>query len=90
MDLSATASAINPTLLPLLELLDRRRAVIADHASRDRDAASHLAALQEVSEGIMAAHQEMGRTLPPRLQHYLTQCSYDKAAAWIRSGGAES
>jgi hypothetical protein len=90
MDLPATASPVNNTLLPLLELLDKRRAVIADHAWRDRDAASHLSALQKVSEAIMAAHLEMGRTLPPRLQHYLTQCSYDKAAAWIRSGGAES
>ncbi len=89
MDLPATASPINTTLLPLLELLDRRRAVIADHAWRDRDAPAHLAALQEVSEAIVATHQDHGRTLPPRLQHYLTQCSYDKAAAWIRSGGAE-
>ncbi len=79
----------DPTLLSLLHLLENRRALIADHPFRDRDAASHLAALQAVSEAIVAEHQQLRPTLPPRLQHYLTQCSYDKAAAWITSGSAE-
>lgn len=79
----------DPALLPLLTLLQRRREIIADHAWRDRDAASHLSALQEVSESLMAEHQRIRPGLPGRLQHYLTQCSYDKAAAWIQSGGAE-
>ena len=76
--------APDPIYLPLLALLERRSAVIADHAWRDRDAATHLAALQEVSEALMAEPQ-----LPARLRHYLTQCSYSKAAAWIESGGVE-
>ena len=79
----------NPLFPSLLALLEKRRAVIADHAWRDRDAATHLAALQEVSETLMAEHQRLRAQLPPRLQHYLTQCSYDKAAAWIESGGEE-
>ena len=79
----------DPLLTSLQSLLARRRAVIADHVWRDRDAAAHLASLQEVSEAIMAEHQRLRAELPPRLQHYLTQCSYDKAAAWIESGGAE-
>ena len=72
---------------PLLTLLQQRRALIADHAWRDRDAPAHLAALQAISEALTAEHQRLRPQLPPRLQHYLTQCSYDKAAAWIESGG---
>jgi hypothetical protein len=79
----------DPAFPTLLSLLEKRRAVIADHAWRDRDAAAHLAALQAVSEALMAEHQLLRPQLPPRLQHYLTQCSYDKAAAWIQSGGVE-
>ncbi len=74
-------------LLPLLALLQQRRAVIADHPWRDRDAPAHLAALQAISEAILAEHQVLRPQLPPRLQHYLAQCSFDKAAAWIESGG---
>lgn len=77
----------HPAYDSLLRLLQQRRAVIADHAWRDRDAASHLAGLQAVSEALMAEHQRLRANLPPRLQHYLTQCSYDKAEAWIESGG---
>jgi len=79
----------DPSLAPLLTLLEQRRAIIADHAWRDRDAAAHLEALRHVSEAITAEHQLRRAAVPPRLNHYLTQCSYDKAAAWIRSGGVE-
>jgi hypothetical protein len=80
----------DPTYVPLLELLQQRRAVIADHAWRDRDSASHLAELQRVSEAIQQEHLRLRPGLPARLQHYLTQCSYDKAAIWITNGGVES
>ena len=76
----------DPALLPLKNLLDQRRAIIADHAWRDRDAPAHLAALQAISEALTAEHHRLRPTLPPRLQHYLTQCSYDKAATWITLG----
>lgn len=79
--------ASDPTFLPLLDLLRQRRALIADHAWRDRDAAGHLTALQQISEAVMVEHTNLRPQLPPRLQHYLTQCSYDKAAAWIEAGG---
>jgi hypothetical protein len=78
----------NPTYLPLLNLLLRRRAVISDHAWRDRDGPSHLAGLQQVCEAIMAEQERLfAAGLPPRLRHYLTQCSYDKATSWIESDG---
>ncbi len=78
----------DPALLPLLTLLEKRRALIADHAWRDRAPDEHLDGLRQVSEAITAwlpAHP--AAAIPPRLRHYLTQCSYDKAAAWIRDGG---
>lgn len=68
-------------------LLIKRRGIIADHSWRDRDAEGHLDALRGVSETITAEHARLRAGLPPRLQHYLTQCSYDKALAWIQ--GAE-
>ena len=76
-----------PLYLPLLDLLRQRRTLVADHAWRDRDAAGHLAGLQQISEAVMAEHVKLRPGLPPRLQHYLNQCSYDKAAVWIESGG---
>lgn len=78
----------DPHYTPLLALLEKRRAVISDHDWRDQDPAAHLAALQQVSEELLSEHERLRPLLPPRLQHYLTQCSYDKAAAWITSGGA--
>jgi hypothetical protein len=67
--------------------LRRRRAVIADHAWRDREAAAHLDALRSVSEEIMAWTEKNRGQLDPRLEHYLDRCSYDKALAHLESGG---
>lgn len=76
--------------LPLLSMLQRRRSLIADHAWRDRDPSGHLAALQDISGQLEQEHQRLNPTLPPRLRHYLVQCSYDKAAAWIEAGGKDA
>ena len=72
-----------PPFADLASLLRRRREVIADHAFRDRDAAAHLDALREVSEAITAQHTLLRSQIPPRLNHYLTQCSFDKALGWL-------
>ncbi|MFZ9941379.1 MAG: hypothetical protein ACO3F7_04430 [Luteolibacter sp.] len=69
----------------LIELLKRREAVIADHAWRDRDSASHLDALREVSEAITAWHQENKNHLDPQLRHYLQKASFTKALAHLES-----
>lgn len=74
---------------PLEALLLRRRMVIADHAWRDWDPEGHLAALRGVSESLMAEHARLRPDLPARLQHYLTQCSYDKALAWVQGAAVE-
>jgi hypothetical protein len=67
----------------LRDLLQHRLDLIADHAFRDRDAAAHLAALQKVSEDLVAEHQKLRDGLPPRLNHFLTQASYSKALEYL-------
>ena len=64
-------------------MLQQRLGIIADHASRDRDPAAHLAALQHVSEAIHTEHQRLKPTLPARLNHFLTQASYHKALEFL-------
>ena len=73
-----------PTDLPALaDLLRQRITLIADHEFRDRDADAHLDALKTVSEQISAAHDELRGTLAPRLEHFMTGCSYQKALEFI-------
>jgi len=73
------------SLNPLRTLLQRRLDLIADHAFRDRDAAAHLAALQQVSEELAAEHLRLRPQLPPRLNHFLTQASFSKALEYLDS-----
>jgi hypothetical protein len=68
---------------PLRHLLQHRLDLIADHSFRDRDATAHLAALQKVSEAIAAEHEKLRSSLPPRLNHFLTQASYSKALEYL-------
>ena len=63
--------------------LRERRRVIADHEWRDRDPEAHLGALREVSEKIAALKERLGAVAPPRLRHFLDNCSYDKALAFL-------
>lgn len=72
----------------LKSLLQKRLAVIGDHALRDADPAAQLRALQEVSEAIEAEHQRLRGSLPGRLRHFLEQASYQKALALLEDGGA--
>ncbi len=67
----------------ITRLLRRRLTIIADHDFRDRDPQSHLAALKEVSESIETEHQNLLGKIHPRLEHFLSGCSYDKALAFI-------
>ena len=69
----------------LAELLRQRLTVISDHAFRDRDPEGHLDALKTVSETIMAKHAAMrdAGQLTPRLEHFLSNCSFDKALQLI-------
>ena len=67
----------------LISLLKERLATIADHDWRDRDPDGQLAKLQEVSEAIFAVHARLKGTLHPRLEHFMSGCSYDKALAFL-------
>jgi len=74
-----------PDLSHLRTLLQRRLDLIADHSFRDRDAAAHLLALQQVSEQLGAEHLHHRAELPPRLNHFLTQASFSKALEYLDS-----
>ncbi len=73
-------------LAELEACLRERRRVIADHDWRDRDPEAHLAALAEVSGKISALTERLGPVAPPRLRHFLDNCSYDKALALLAEG----
>ena len=70
-------------LNPLAKLLRQRLSVIADHELRERDPAAQLAELQRVSEALVDEQRRLQPGLPPRLAHFLTQASYNKALDWI-------
>lgn len=79
----------SPDLIPLAEALRERLAVIADHAHRNRDQAAHLQRLIDVSGKIVGLINSLSaQELDPQFRHYLEKKSYDKALAWIESGGA--
>lgn len=65
--------------LELQTLLQQRLVVISDHAFRDRDPASHLTALKEVSEAIQSYAAAHHREFDAKLRHYIAQSSYQKA-----------
>jgi hypothetical protein len=75
----------------LAQLLTERLDVIADHEWRERDAAGHLDRLKAVSEALVSEHERLRAlgAMPPRLNHFLSQCSYSKALDWVRHAGAE-
>ena len=77
-------------LRELASLLRRRLEVIADHEFRDRDSEGHLNALKQVSEAILDRHQKMESELPPRLAHFLSSCSFDKALQFIEDTSSRS
>ncbi len=85
---AALLGGVDPAYEPLRQLLRRRLEVIADRDLRERDPAGQLRQLQEVSEAITAEHARLRPQLPPRLNHYLTQASLQKALDWLE--GAEA
>jgi hypothetical protein len=68
----------------LIQLLERREAIIADHAWRDRDAAGHLDALMQVSTDIAGWTRKNDSRIDARLRHYLTNASFAKALAHLK------
>ena len=68
----------------LVQILEKRLEVIADHASRDRDPVAHLAALTEVSEAITTWHQEHRHEIDANLE--LSGASFQKALDYLQTG----
>lgn len=77
-------------LQQLIEMLERRLAVIANADLRENDPESQLAQLQEVSEAIMAFHEDHRDSIPIRLNHFLENCSFDKALLWCEDALGEN
>jgi hypothetical protein len=71
----------------LIKLLCRRRDVISDREFRDRDTFGHLGALKEVSEAISAWHLAHKAEIDARLDHFLSNSSFDKALVYLESEG---
>ena len=72
-------------LRELATLLEQRLAVIGDTALRDSDPEAQLRQLQEVSESMVEMHSRLKNEgkVPARLDHFLTQCSYNKALDFV-------
>ena len=77
--------AITSGLRELAALLEQRLAVIGDTALRDSDPEAQLRQLQEVSESLVEMHGRLKSAgqVPARLDHFLTQCSYNKALDFV-------
>ncbi len=78
-----------PAILGLRELaalLEQRLAIIGDGNLRDSDPEAQLRQLQQVSESLVAMHGRLKSDgqVPPRLDHFLTQCSYGKALDFVK------
>ena len=78
------------TAVTFKTLLERRLAIIADHDLRERDPAEQLRQLTEVSQTLDAEYQQTKKTLPPRLRHFIEQCSFQKALAYLEEQPQES
>jgi len=76
----------------LADLLQKLTDLINDRDTRENDPESHRQQLKDVLEAIRARSESFPQQSDPRLHHFLTQHSYDKALAWIQteylSGGA--
>jgi hypothetical protein len=75
----------NLGLRELAALLEQRLAIIGDTALRDSDPKTQLRQLQEVSESLVELHGKLKGEgqIQPRLDHFLTQCSYSKALDFV-------
>ncbi len=71
------------TNFDLLEALRARLDVVADHALRDRDPATHLAKLKQAAVRLDALVAALPADCDPALRHYLERQSYTKALAWL-------
>lgn len=68
----------------LVGLLQERLEIIADAEMRKNAPDRQLSELQRVSEAIVEFHREHKGSMHNRLNHFLENCSFDKALAWAQ------
>ncbi len=71
-------------LQELADCLQQRLDTIADTRFAKHDPVAHLDKLKQTSEAVFELQQDLAGKIPARLQHFLEQCSYNKALAFIR------
>ena len=76
---------MHPIYRSLAEVLRTRLTIIGDRALRESDPAEQLNQLKAASERIVQIQKELPGDCDPHLQHYLQNCSYDKALAFLES-----
>lgn len=85
------SSGLSPEeLSELIQLLERRLAVIGDAEMRENDPDGQLRQLQEVSEAIQGFSETKQERIPIRLRHFLENSSLNKALDWAREALAEA
>ena len=67
----------------LLEAVNNRLDVVADHAWRDRDPGAHLEGLKAAARRLDALVLNLPADADPMLRHYLERQSYTKARDWL-------
>jgi hypothetical protein len=65
--------------------LRERLAVISDRELREKNPEAQLERLKSVSEKIAALQAQLPQSTDPHLAHYLKNCSYDKALAFLEN-----
>jgi hypothetical protein len=76
--------------LSLASALKERLTIIGDHELREKDPSLQLNKLQTVSELILQLQKQLPDDCNPHLDHYLKNCSYDKALALVEKLLVES
>ncbi len=79
-----TNTASTAEISELIALLEQRLVVISDAELREKDPDAQLEQLKQVSESIMALHEQLKGRIPFRLEHFLERCSFDKALDWAQ------
>jgi lipopolysaccharide biosynthesis protein len=67
--------------------LQSRLDIISNSTLRENDPTEQLRKLQEVSEAIVAWHQQNRGNIPAHLNHFLQQQSLSKALDYLKSEG---
>jgi len=74
---------MNSTYRSLADALQKRLAIIQDANLRETNPSLQLEQLKAVSEEISRVQEALPHDCDPHLKHYLQNCSFDKALAFL-------